>query len=422
LKARIVARFLLPKITTSLYPADVSAVLIAASLPWSTSLPAIFVGLWLLALIPITDIQSLLQLAKRPVCLLPVAFFLLALVGTLWSHDLWSTRLYYIGPLAKLLAIPLFIYHFQRSPHGTWIFAAFLASCTLLMLLSWTSAIEPRLVLKSGAYYGVPVKNYIDQSQEFALCTVGLAYVIMRCQQRREMVKAGLLLAVAAGFLSNMIFIVVSRTALVTMPVMLGVFAFLYLTPRNILICIGVSLTLVIVMWFASPNLRGRTEMVITQYQQYEASDEPTSIGLRLEFWKKSMRFFGDAPVIGHGTGSVRSLFAQSAAHQTGASAEVVANPHNQTLYVAVQWGTVGVVVLYAMWLSHLLLFRGTSLMHWVGLLVVAQNMTSSLFNSHLFDFHEGWMYVIGVGVAGGAVISSQTTTSIQDHSSELSS
>ena len=24
------------------------------------------------------------------------------------------------------------------------------------------------------------------------------------------------------------------------------------------------------------------------------------------------------------------------------------------------------------------------------------------LFNSHLFDFHEGWMYVLGVGIAGG--------------------
>jgi len=26
----------------------------------------------------------------------------------------------------------------------------------------------------------------------------------------------------------------------------------------------------------------------------------------------------------------------------------------------------------------------------------------SSLFNSHLFDFVEGWMYVLGVGIAGG--------------------
>ena len=87
------------------------------------------------------------------------------------------------------------------------------------------------------------------------------------------------------------------------------------------------------------------------------------------------------------------------------AAGQVIGNPHNQTLNVAVQWGTVGIVILYAMWLFHLLLFRGEGLVAWIGLLVVLQNFLSSLFNSHLFDFHEGWMYVLGVGVAGGMVL-----------------
>ena len=57
------------------------------------------------------------------------------------------------------------------------------------------------------------------------------------------------------------------------------------------------------------------------------------------------------------------------------------------------------------MWLLHLLLFRGDDLASWIGLLVVVQNIFTSLFNSHLFDFHEGWMYVLGVGIAGGIVL-----------------
>ena len=93
---------------------------------------------------------------------------------------------------------------------------------------------------------------------------------------------------------------------------------------------------------------------------------------------------------------------------QYQASAEVIGNPHNQTLNVAVQWGVIGIVVLYAIWILHLLLFRGDGLADWIGLLVVVQNVFTSLFNSHLFDFHEGWMYVIGVGVAGGMVIRAQ--------------
>jgi O-antigen ligase len=38
-------------------------------------------------------------------------------------------------------------------------------------------------------------------------------------------------------------------------------------------------------------------------------------------------------------------------------------------------------------------------------LMVVVQNFFTSLFNSHIFDFNEGWMYVLGVGIAGGVVL-----------------
>jgi O-antigen ligase len=54
------------------------------------------------------------------------------------------------------------------------------------------------------------------------------------------------------------------------------------------------------------------------------------------------------------------------------------------------------------MWLSHSWRFTTQTLAAWIGLVVVVQNVVSSLLNSHLFDFHEGWLYVLGVGVAGG--------------------
>jgi len=160
--------------------------------------------------------------------------------------------------------------------------------------------------------------------------------------------------------------------------------------------------------WAASPHLRARAATFLTDYQRYKESNIPTSMGLRLEFWQKSLRFFAEAPIIGHGTGSTRGLFEQAA---TGprvlAAGQVIGNPHNQTLNVAIQWGLIGIIVLYAMWWFHLLMFRGDGLVTWIGLLVVVQNFFTSLFNSHLFDFHEGWMYVLGVGIAGGMTLKS---------------
>jgi O-antigen ligase len=385
---------------------DLLAVLIAILLPWSTSGVAIAGVLWIIALIPTIEMRALLRSLMRPVCALPIAFFALALVGTLWSDASWGARLYAVSPTAKLLMLPLLLYHFERSPRGVWVFVAFLASCTLLMAVSWVVAFEPNLTLKPAAEArGIFVKNYIDQSQEFALCAVALAYPIMTFLRTNRIRFAALLTVIALSFLANMMFVVISRTALVTIPIMLAVFALLHLKLRTAMVAFCAVALLAAVAWNASPDLRTTTLKFFADYQQTKIQNNPSGMGSRLEFWQKSLRFFAESPVIGHGTGSTRGLFEQAAIGQIGAHAEVVGNPHNQTLNVAVQWGTVGVIVLYAMWLLHLLLFRGDGLANWIGLLVVVQNIFTSLFNSHLFDFHEGWMYVLGVGVAGGMTL-----------------
>jgi O-antigen ligase len=390
--------------------ADIFAVLIALALPWSTSLVGIFAVLWLVAVVLTLDIRLFLESLKRPICAFPIALFTLALVGTMWSDAPWGVRLYAISPTSKLLLLPVLFYHYQRSTRGIWVFAAFLVSCSLLMAMSWMVAFAPGLAFKSVHEYGVPVKNYIDQSQEFALCALALAYPVVTLLRAKRILPALLLVAISLSFVVNMAFVIVSRTALVTMPILLAVFALLHLKWRTNLAIFGAAVVLAALAWAASPQLRWTIVTFQRDYVLYMEHDQPTSIGLRLEFWRKSLRFFAEAPVVGHGTGSTRGLFEQAA---TGpkllAGSEVIGNPHNQTLNVAVQWGVVGIAVLYAMWWFHLLLFRGEGLVAWIGLLVVTQNIFTSLFNSHLFDFHEGWMYVIGVGVAGGMVLMKAT-------------
>ncbi|SIO40005.1 O-Antigen ligase [Bradyrhizobium erythrophlei] len=389
---------------------DIYPVLVAASIPWSTTAVAIFMIVWFFVLIPTVEPHSFLRSLKHPACFLPIAFFALAVIGTLWADGPWSARLHGVSPVAKLLAIPFLFYHFERSTRGVQVLTAFLVSCVLLLAISWIVAFDPRLALRAVplkdyygvAAYGVPVKNYIDQSQEFTLCAVALAYPIVSLLRSKRILPAALLIALSLSFVVNMAFVIVSRTALVTMPIMLAVFALLHLKWRSIVIILCVTTVFGGLAWATSPQLRWKAETVLMDYQLYKERNAATSIGLRLEFWQKSLRFFFEAPFLGHGTGSIRGLFEEAAVDQSGAAAQVVGNPHNQTLNVAIQWGAIGIVVLYAMWLQHMLLFRGDGLVTWIGLMVVVQNVFTSLFNSHIFDFHEGWMYVLGVGVAGG--------------------
>ncbi|MGC2181387.1 MAG: O-antigen ligase family protein [Bradyrhizobium sp.] len=392
--------------------ADIFVVLLALSLPWSTSLVGIFAVVTVLVMLPTVDAAAFIASLKRPISAVPIALFALALVGTLWSDARWGMRFYAVAPTAKFLLLPLLFYHFERSQRGLWVFTAFLASCVVLLAMSWLVDFYPNLTLKAKAVAspGVFVKNYIDQSQEFALCAVALAFPIATLLRAKKIALALLLGVVALGFLANMAFVIVSRTALVTIPIMLAVFALLHLRWQTTLMILCAAMVAGVVAWAVSPLLQEKISSIGREYRLYEDHGATTSVGERLEFWRKSLLFFVEAPIAGHGTGSTEGLFEQAAAGQTGIAAEVIRNPHNQTLNVAVQWGVIGIVVLYAMWFSHLALFRGEGLFNWIGLLVVVQNIFTSLFNSHLFDFHEGWMYVLGVGVAGGLVLSANGT------------
>jgi O-antigen ligase len=153
---------------------------------------------------------------------------------------------------------------------------------------------------------------------------------------------------------------------------------------------------------------------VVEAVQHSQAGDPPASAAnelqistaLHLSFLKKSLQFVEEAPLIGHGTGSITELYRRSAVGQTGTDATISTNPHNQTFAIAIQLGVLGVIVLYAMWISHArLMFSLPGQEGWIGFLLVIQNVISSLFNSHLFDFTQGWTYVFGVGIIGGVAL-----------------
>jgi O-antigen ligase len=304
--------------------------------------------------------------------------------------------------MAKLLAIPLLIYQFERSENGIRIFLGFLASCTVLLALSWLNWIDPRTVLPSERPIGVPIKNWITQGVEFVLCifgAAGLAVVMWRKQRRYAALGFA---ALAFAFLLNMAFVASSRTSLVSLPVLLLISTLRYIGWRRA-IALNLAIAIVALLtWFLAPNLRQRIDSI---QQEYSLRDSrTTSVGLRLEYWSHARKFISNAPLIGHGTGSIRTLFEREAVGKTVTNEQIVANPHNQTLYFAIEWGAIGVILLYAMWITHFLMFTETRWISWLGIIVVSQNIFDSLFNSHLSDYVEGWIYVIGVGVAAGMI------------------
>ena len=385
--------------------ADWLVVAAAVSLPWSTSATGILLVVWLLALVPTLDWPGLRRELMTPAGGLPVLLFLLGVLGMLWADVSLLERWKGLDSFFKLLVIPLLLTQFRRSDRGECVFAGYLLSCTVLLIATTIVMAIPRLSAALMHADQVLVKNPATQSGEFVTCIFGLLYLAIEAFEKRRWGWLLAMLAVVLGMLANILFVATGRTALVIIPVLLVLLAVRKLSRKGMAVVFIGAVAVGVVGWYSSPYLRVRTETIWTDLQKYETSDTRNSSGERIEFAKKSIEFIREAPVIGHGTGSIQSLFARASAGQTGAAGSATSNPHNQTFAVAIQLGLVGAAVLWAMWIAHLLLFRGGGLADWVGLIIVAQNIVGSLFNSHLFDFDQGWIYVVGVGVAGGMAL-----------------
>src|SRR6187397_419435 len=159
--------------------ADIVAVAIAVSLPWSTSATAILVGLWFFALVPVLRWDELRREILTPAGALPVLLVLLGVAGMLWADVTLLERWKGLDSFLKLLAIPLLLVQFQRSERGTWVFAGYLLSCVVLLVVTSIVIAVPPLAATFLHFDNVVVKNAATQSGEFVTCIFGLLYLAL---------------------------------------------------------------------------------------------------------------------------------------------------------------------------------------------------------------------------------------------------
>jgi O-antigen ligase len=387
---------------------DYLAIAVAISLPWSTSATTILLILGILAYLPTLKFAELRKEIFTLAGGLPILLCIWAALGMLWADANWKESFESLGQFRKLLFIPVFLAYFRQSNFGMPVVQSFIASCIILLVLSIITALWPELQWRQSWGPGVPVKNYITQSTEFAISAFCLFYLSVdawKAGAYRFSIAACLIASIFIGF---MLFIVTSRTELIGIVVLIVAFGGRLYGWKGLLLGIATLGIVALIAWNTSSYLRTRIHETESNMQTYRSDSVFTSTGYRLEFWKKSIAFITTAPLFGHGTGSIKPLFEQAAAGKTGISAVVTSNPHNQIFAVAIQLGLVGTMILCGMWLAHLLMFAGPGAAAWFGLVIVIQNITGSLFNTHLFDFTEGWIYICCVGALGGTCLRSK--------------
>lgn len=389
-----------------LHLADWMAFGVAVSLPWSTSATSILIALWLIAVLPTLNGQLVWREIKSPAGGLPVLLWLLAALGMLWADVPWHDRVSGLDGYNRLLTIPLLLAQFRRSDRGVLVLYGYLASAVCLLITSWAFALIPALS-SYGKFHGVPVKDYVYQTDEFLICGFALLGIGLAAATGVDRMRRDRWVPIALGllFLSNLAFVFTSRTGLLVLPFMIVALGWRLSRIKGMVVACVIAVVLGPILWLTSSHLRDFTLHSIADMRAYFTTNAPTSGGLHIEFLRRSVAIIDKAPLIGHGTGSIGEQFRGTAVGDSGAQSVISVNPHNQIFAVAIQIGFLGTIILLAMWLAHFMLFRGDSAASWIGKVVVIENVVSSVVNTHLFDFSQGWLYVFGVGVAGGMVL-----------------
>ena len=394
--------------------ADALAVAVAVFLPWLTSAVGIFVALWLVVSLPLFDLGSLRrELASAPGAL-PIVLVILAIFGMSWSDVSLMDRSRGVEPFLRLLMIPILFAQFRRSRHGAWVGVGFLASATALLATSFAMVAAG---FDRGRGLGVPVKDYVSQSGMFVLCGFALFDFAVARFRAGQRIAAGAGAGLALLFFADIAYVNTSRTTLVVIPVLYALWGCSRLSGTALARFLIAGLVVGALAWIAAPNVSGRLIQISTEIAVSRDTGTVTSSGSRLGFWKNSLLALGEAPVLGHGTGTIPATFGRLGGPDAGPAAT---NPHNEIFAVGIQLGSVGIVVLLAMWAAHWRLFLKPGLIAWIGLAAVTQNIVGSLFNSHLMDFTQSWLYVFAVGVHGGMLFRQQQGVAADDASMSL--
>ena len=127
-----------------------------------------------------------------------------------------------------------------------------------------------------------------------------------------------LVLFLAAAFIANIVYVATARTTLVVLAVLLLLLGLRQFGWQGALVA-GAGRR---PCWRAGrgrrrPICASALSLAIEQVRGHGTSDVDTSVGLRLEYWQKSLAFIAEAPVIGHGTGTIPALFRRDATADT---------------------------------------------------------------------------------------------------------
>jgi O-antigen ligase len=376
-----------------------AAVALGFSIPVSTALDEILlvviVALWLAG---DRFREKITAIRDNPIVLPAILLFGMYIVGLLYGDASWREAMGALKKAANLLLIPVLLFFFREERVRCRALAGFLAAVALMILISYLlrMGIMPPLgvfhITPDDAY--TPFKHRLTHS--FLMGFGAYLFALKaRLERRRPLRILFAVLSLAA--LVNVLFIVSGRTGYVVV-FALGLYFLIAAWRWRGAAAAAVALVILsgtIYLMPASVPYQRLSMMADEMMQWRPGRPEVTSVGYRLEYYLNSVKLIGEHPLLGTGTGGFKGAYA---ALVKGTGMDASANPHNEYLMVAVQFGVVGLVLMLwlflVQWRRAVLLPGGfeRAAARGLVLLILSASMVTSTLIDHTEGLFYGWM------------------------------
>lgn len=279
---------------------------------------------------------------------------------------------------------------------------AFAAAVALVLLISCGQFLglfpQREVALALPAMRNTVFKEYTQQGLSFlmlASMAVAVALVAQRPKQRM------LACALALLTLVNVVFILKSRTTYITLVPLIVYWAWRLFGRRGagwraVAATGALLLAIAALSWAVQPVRERLLQSVTQEVTRYAAQREPTSMGIRLELWRRTLPLIQDAPVFGHGLGQWQPLYRKAIENLPQFDAFLMGHPHQEMLLIWTEQGTVGLLVYLALLVALARYIRRLDAPYrdiYAGILLIY--VTAGLANGLWADFTHRHVFIL---------------------------
>lgn len=341
---------------------------------------------------------------REPMVLWLLGFYLAISAGVLYSIAPQEDAMHMWGSWRKVLLLPLAVAVFDDPAWKRRLLETFVAVSVISAVVSYVGWLAHfTFPVPGGSEFGVLLRNHATQGMVFAVAAFA-ALALAFFDQEAGKTKRTMLVMGALLLLGNVIWVLTGRSGyIVTLVCLLSASVALFARSRKdqrprALVAIGAALALIVAAMALSPTAHQRIRQAFEEANHYQSMTEETSMGIRVVFWKNTLRMLESHPLLGYGTGAFKAAYEKQIAGQSGVAATVTADPHNQFMKIVGENGILGLVVFLG-FLVAAYRQRVSQPYRLLGLGVLSAWIVTSMANSHFSTFAEGNFIYLWLGV-----------------------